>query len=108
MGKLTSKGKYTVKVENHPHTNMISKPGIMRRGEYKCRILEMHLKLKDWQFKTILYIQWIYRQLHQNLMGTTKQKSTTETQKGKSNPNKTKDSYQIMRREQKKKESKKT
>ena len=32
MGKLTGKGKkHTVKVGNHPHTNMISKPAIMRR-----------------------------------------------------------------------------
>ena len=31
MGKLTSKGKYRVNVVNHPHTNMISKPEIMRR-----------------------------------------------------------------------------
>ena len=28
----------------------------MRRGEYKFRILEMHLKLRDQQLKTILYI----------------------------------------------------
>ena len=39
MGKLTSKGKHTVKVGNHPYTNIISKHAIMRRGEYKCRIL---------------------------------------------------------------------
>ena len=31
MGKFTGKGKHTVKVGNHPHTNMISKPAIMRR-----------------------------------------------------------------------------
>ena len=31
MRKLTSKGKHIVKVGNHPHTNMISKPAIMRR-----------------------------------------------------------------------------
>ena len=37
MGKLTSKGKYTVKVENHPHTNMLQKPEIVRRGVYKLR-----------------------------------------------------------------------
>ena len=30
MGKLTSKGKHTVKVGNHPHTNMISKAAIVR------------------------------------------------------------------------------
>ena len=31
MGNLTGKGKHTVKVGNNPHTNMISKPAIMRR-----------------------------------------------------------------------------
>ena len=30
-GKAPSKGKHTLKVGNHPHTNMISKPAIMRR-----------------------------------------------------------------------------
>ena len=67
MEKLTGESEHTVKVGNHPHTNMISKPAIMRKGEYKCRILEMHLKLKDQQLKTILFI---YRLLYQNLMVT--------------------------------------
>ena len=67
MGKLTGKGKHIVKVENHPHTNMISKPAIVRREEYKCRILEMNFKLKEQQLKTIMYI---YRLLYQNLMVT--------------------------------------
>ena len=31
MEKHTSKGKHTVTVGNHTHTNMISKPSIMRR-----------------------------------------------------------------------------
>ena len=31
MGKLTHKGKHTIKVGSHPHTNMISKPATMRR-----------------------------------------------------------------------------
>ena len=30
VGKLTSKGKHTVKVGNHPHTNMISKLATVR------------------------------------------------------------------------------
>ena len=30
MGKLTGKGKHTVKVGNHPYTNMISKSTIVR------------------------------------------------------------------------------
>ena len=67
MEKLTGKGKHTVKVGNRPHTNMISKSSIVRRGEHKCRILKMHLKLKDQQLKTILFI---YRLLYQNLMVT--------------------------------------
>ena len=69
MGKLTNKGKHKVKVGNHPHTNMISKPAIMRKEEStNAGILEMHLKLRDQQLKTILYI---YRLLYQNLMGGT-------------------------------------
>ena len=59
MGKLTIKSKHTVKVGNYPLTNMISKQAIMRRGEYKCRILEMHLKLRDQQLKTTFCI-YIY------------------------------------------------
>ena len=76
MEKLTSKGKHTVKVGNHPHTNMTSKPVIVRGGEYKCRILEMHLKLSEQLLKTILYI---YRLLYQNLMVMANQKSTIDT-----------------------------
>ena len=30
MGKLTGKGKHIVKVGNHQHTNVISKPPIIR------------------------------------------------------------------------------
>ena len=47
MGKLTGKDKCTVKVGNHLHKNMVSKPAILRGGEYKCKILEMYLKLRD-------------------------------------------------------------
>ena len=35
---------------------MISKPVIVRGREYKCRISEMHLKLRDQQLKTIMYV----------------------------------------------------
>ena len=65
--KLTSKGKHTVKVGSYLHTNMISKPATVKRGEHKGKILEMHLKLKEQQLKTILFI---YRLLYQNLMVT--------------------------------------
>ena len=34
---LTGKGKHTVKVGSHLHTNMISKPAIVRRGEVNAR-----------------------------------------------------------------------
>ena len=47
MGKPTAKSKKTVKVGNHPHTNMISKPEIVRRKEYKCRIQEVHLNKRQ-------------------------------------------------------------
>ena len=76
MEKLTGKGKHTVKVGNHLHTNMISKPAIMRRGEHTCRILEMHLNLKDQQLKTNLFI---YRLLYQNLIITANRKSAVDT-----------------------------
>ena len=41
MEKLTGKDTHTVKVGNNPHTNMISKPAIVREestnaGYYKC------------------------------------------------------------------------
>ena len=78
MGKLTGKGKHKVKVGNYPHTNMISKPATVRRGEYKCRKWEMHLKLRDEQLKTSLYI-YIHRLLYQNLMETANQNTTIDT-----------------------------
>ena len=68
MGKLTRKAH--IKVGNHPHTNMISKAIIMRGGEYKCRIFEVHLKLRDHQLKTITYIYRLVK-----VMVTANQKS---------------------------------
>ena len=58
-----------------------------KRDEDKCKILEMHLKLKDQQLKTILFI---CRRLFQNIVGTTNWKSTIDihTQR-KRNPNTT-------------------
>ena len=92
MRRLTGKGKYIIKVGNHPYTNMIPKPALVRRGGYKCRILEMHLQLTDQQLKTIVYV---YRFLHQNLMVTTNQKSTiyTHINKKKQFKHNTKDSH---------------
>ena len=52
---LTDKGRDTIKVGNNPHKNMISKPAIMRRGD-KYMILEMLLKVKGQQLKSIFFI----------------------------------------------------
>ena len=70
----------------------------MRRGGYKCRTLEMHLKLRDQQLKTILYI---YRLRYQNFSVTANQKSTIALQRNKKNQLKynTKDSHQTTRGE---------
>ena len=65
MKKLPGKGKHTVKVGKYPHTNMISKPAIVRRN-YKCKILEMHLKLRDQQLKPCVYIQNAISKPHGN------------------------------------------
>ena len=86
MTRLTSKGIHTITIGNHPHTNMLPKSEIVRRGGYKCRILEMHLQLRDQQLKTISYI---YRLLYQNLRVTANQKSTIDTQIRKINSNTT-------------------
>ena len=75
-GKAYQKGRYKVKVGKHLNTNMLSKPVIVRRGEHKCRLLEMHLKLKDQQLKRIFFI---YRLLYQYIMVTANQKSTMDT-----------------------------
>ena len=37
MTRVSTKGIHLVKVENHPHTNMLQKPEIVRRGVYKLR-----------------------------------------------------------------------
>ena len=90
MEKLPSKGKHTVKVGNHVHTNVILKPAIVKL-KHKWRILEIHKKLKDQQLKIFLFI---CRLLYQNLMVTNQnyiianQKSTIDAHtKRKNNPN---------------------
>ena len=55
--------------------NKRKKTAIMR-GKYKCKILKMHLKLRDQQPKAILYIQIL---LYQNVMGRENQKTTIDT-----------------------------
>ena len=98
MARLTSKEIHIVKVGNHPHTNMLPKLEIMRRG-YKCRILEMHLQLRDQKIKTILYI-CVYRLLYQNFTVTANQKSVIDihTNKKKQSTH-IKDSHQTSREE---------
>ena len=78
MTRLTSKGIYTVKIQNHPCTIMPPKSEIVRRGGYRCRTLEMNLQLRDQQLKTISYT---YRLLYQNFRITANQKSTIDTQR---------------------------
>ena len=100
MKKSTNKGKYTIKVGHHLHKYDM-KSAIMRRGEYKCRILQMYLKLKEQQLQTILFT---YRLLYQNLMVTKNEKYTTDTHihtKKKESKHNTKVSHQITREENK-------
>ena len=73
--KAHQKVKHTVKVGSHLHTNMISNPATVRRKEHKCSILKMHLKEKDQQRKTILFI---YGLLYQILMVIANWKSTID------------------------------
>ena len=69
----------------------------MRRGEYKCRTMKMHLQLRNQQLKTILCI---YRLLYQNFRITANKKSTIDTQTKKNQLKyNTKDSHQTRRGE---------
>ena len=104
MAKLNGKGKHTVKVGNHPNTN-ISKPAIVRGGEYKCRTFEMYLKLRDQHLKTIMNIQTAITKPQ----GNSNQKSTMDihTKKKKECKRNTKDSQQIIREENKRRKEEK-
>ena len=82
--RLTSKGIHIVKVRNHPHTNMLPKSDILRKGGYKCRTLEVHLQLRDQQLKTTSYI-YRERLLYQNFRVTANQKLTIDTHIKKEN-----------------------
>ena len=64
----------------------------------------MHLKLRDRELKTILYM---YRLLYQNLMVTSNQKSATDihTKKKKESKHNTKDSHQITLEENKRRKT---
>ena len=71
MQNLIGKGKRTIKVGNRSHTNMVSKPALVRRGKYKYGILEMHLKLRDQKQKIILRVPVVAQQKRIQL-GTTR------------------------------------
>ena len=77
---------------------MISKPEVVRRGGYKCMMLEMHLQLRDHNLKTVLYI---YRLPYQNLMVTTNQKPAIDihTHRKKQSIHNSKDSHQTTKEE---------
>ena len=104
MGKLISKGKHSVKVGNHPHKNRISNPAFVRRGEYTCRISEMHQKLRDQQHN-LVYIQTAISKPHGNCKAKIYNRYTQ--QKKKESKHNTKDSHQITG-EQKRNGRKKT
>lgn len=53
MEELTSKGKHTVKIVNYLHTNMISKPAIVRRAQVQD--IGNAFEIKDQQLNTILF-----------------------------------------------------
>ena len=86
------------RVSRHSYTNVISKPATMRRGEYKSRKWELHLKLREGQLKTTLcvcvcvciYIYMYKHSFYQNLMGNANQKTIIDTHtKKKKQPNTT-------------------
>ena len=77
-----------MKVANHPHTIMMSKPVIVTGGEYQCGKFEMHLKLSDEQHKTITYL---YRLLYKKSVIDIHRKMKTESK------HHTKDSHNIIR-----------
>ena len=64
---------------------MISKPVILRAGEYKCRIFEMHLKLRDQKPKNTMYI---IQTAMLDVMVTTKQKPKMDMHTKKRNDSK--------------------
>ena len=78
----------------------------MRGDEYKRRVVKMHLKLRDQQLKTIMYI---YRLLYQNLMANANENSIIDihTKKKKESKHNTNDSHQITREENKREKEEK-
>ena len=89
MRKLTTKGKHTVKLGNHPLTNVVSKWETLTRGNYKWKMLEMHLKLRVQQLNLCVCVcvymygythihTHTYRLLYQILMAKADQNSTVD------------------------------
>ena len=91
--------KANIRAGNHPHTYMMSKPVIVRGGEYKCECL----KLRDQKRKTVMRER--RGLLYQNRKVITNQKSIIDMHKKKKKESKhnTKDSHQITRGEKEKK-----
>ena len=88
MTRITSKGICTVKAGNQPHKNILPKPETVRRG-YKCRILEVHLQLRDQKLKNNLAYTYIDSYVKTSWL-TANQKSTIDTHTIRtSNPNTT-------------------
>lgn len=46
MENVTRKGKHTVKIGNHPHTNMVSKPSTMRRRRVQMQNIKNTFETK--------------------------------------------------------------
>ena len=116
MKTLTSKGKHTVKVGNHPHRKLVGK----LKGK-SSKITQIHNKqLRDTQLdkkydiknsnhegrRVYIYIYiYIYMDCQiKNLIVTTNQNSIIDTHKNEYKHN-TKDSHQIMRTKEEKKKT---
>ena len=89
---------------------MIVKRVVMRGGEYKCKIVKIHLKLRDQQLKAMMYI-YRYRYKYINIdnidiykpHGNHKPKicNIYNTKKRRGSRYNTKDSHQITRKDNK-------
>ena len=78
----------------------------MRKGEHKCRIMEVRLELKGQQLKNILFIYRMpYQKYHYNHKPKMYNRYTYKIQQSKHN---IKDGYQNTREEKKRRGKKKT
>ena len=84
MSRLTGKSKHTVKVGNHPHINMISKPATVRRGGYiQMQDPGIAFAIKTSTLKQSCVCVCIF--LYQDLVITTNPKSIIGTSRNKKN-----------------------